>query len=250
MVAWQTTNPQQVAAYISQQASARGIDPATAVAVANSEGLNNPVGDAGKSFGPFQLYTGGGLGGSFQQQTGLNPANYEQNWQQQVQWFLNWVTQNGWNPGGQGLGANYVPGTGGGDHGANVAGISNWQGLSGSHPLPLQMSNGSVVTEPGGPSIQIPAMPQLPGQQQVPGQTQIPAPGTPTGGTPQISTDFSPIMHLLIAIALFILGVALIITGFLILKNPDQTVNVTARGIGQAGGKIKEAAAEALAAGA
>jgi hypothetical protein len=106
------------AAYIRQAAANRGIDPNIAVQVAASEGLNNPVGDGGRSFGPFQLYTGGGLGNAFQQQTGLNPADYQNNWPQQVDWILNWVLQNGWNPGGTG-----------GMHGATAAGIGNWQGI-------------------------------------------------------------------------------------------------------------------------
>src|SRR5215467_14123477 len=53
-----------VSNYIRQAAIARGIDPDTAVAVANTEGLNTYIGDNNSSFGPFQLHYGGGLGDS------------------------------------------------------------------------------------------------------------------------------------------------------------------------------------------
>ena len=150
MVATTSTewNPAAVASYISQQASLRGIDPTTALAVARTEGLNNPVGDAGKSFGPYQLYTGGGLGNSFLNATGLNPSDYLNNWQAQVQWFLNWAVQNGWNPGGVGLGSSYVGGTGGGSHGASAAGIGNWQGLGGAFTVPLDFTQVPSTTIP------------------------------------------------------------------------------------------------------
>jgi uncharacterized membrane protein YgcG len=119
-------NPADVAAYIQQVAPKYGIDPNIALRVAQSEGLNNPVGDQGKSFGPFQLYTGGGLGNSFQQQTGLNPADFQNNWQAQVNFALQWAAENGWNPGGV---RTATGATGGGFHGATVAGISNWEGI-------------------------------------------------------------------------------------------------------------------------
>lgn len=144
MVTTSTWNPNAVAAYIQQAATARGIDPNTAVAVARTEGLNNPVGDAGKSFGPFQLYTGGGLGNAFMQLTGLNPADYLNNWQAQVDYFLNWAAQHGWNPGAVGLGSSYQGGTGGGSHGASAAGIANWQGLSGAHTEPIGTASSSI----------------------------------------------------------------------------------------------------------
>ena len=38
-----------------------GVDPAAALAVAAQEGLSGRVGDAGTSFGPFQLHRGGAL---------------------------------------------------------------------------------------------------------------------------------------------------------------------------------------------
>ena len=45
--------------YITQRAPKHGIDPRAALAVAHMEGLSGGVGDAGTSFGPFQLHIGG-----------------------------------------------------------------------------------------------------------------------------------------------------------------------------------------------
>jgi hypothetical protein len=143
MVSWQSTTPAEIGAYIREQAQLRGIDPTIAWRVANGEGLNTPVGDYGQSFGPYQLFMGGGLGNSFLTETGLHPSNYEQNWQQQVQWFLNWATKYGWNPGGVLTGPNSA--TGGGSHAATVMGIGNWQGLSGSVSLPIDLTNRGVT---------------------------------------------------------------------------------------------------------
>lgn len=70
--------------YIAKAAAARGIDPDIALRVAKSEGgldswnlqsnyVKNGVREP--SFGPFQLYKGGGLGNKFMDKTGLDPAN-------------------------------------------------------------------------------------------------------------------------------------------------------------------------------
>jgi hypothetical protein len=72
-----------IASYISQAAAKRGIDPDIALRVAKSEGgLNSwnmqsnfvKNGVQEPSFGPFQLYKGGGLGNDFMRKTGLDPA--------------------------------------------------------------------------------------------------------------------------------------------------------------------------------
>lgn len=67
--------PLSIEQYIRQGAVARGIDPDYAVRVANTEGGVGGFkkGDGGLSGGPFQLYTGGGLGNSFMKDTGLDP---------------------------------------------------------------------------------------------------------------------------------------------------------------------------------
>lgn len=110
-----------IAAYISKAASARGIDPATALAVAKSEGglsswnmqsgyMKNGVQEP--SFGPFQLYKGGGLGNVFQKQTGMDPA-LASSGPAGVDFALDHAKQNGW----------------GSWYGAKNTGISNWQGI-------------------------------------------------------------------------------------------------------------------------
>lgn len=47
--------------YIRRRAGRYGVDPRAAIAVARMEGLSGGVGDAGTSFGPFQLHVGGAL---------------------------------------------------------------------------------------------------------------------------------------------------------------------------------------------
>lgn len=114
---------QTMAAYIRQAAAQRGIDPETAVKVANSEGLNTYVGDSGSSFGPFQLHYGGvasggnavsGLGDTFTKRTGLD-ARDPNTWRQQVDFALDTAKQTGWGPW----------------HGAAAAGIGDREGLDG-----------------------------------------------------------------------------------------------------------------------
>ena len=206
-----STTPTDIANYISQQATLRGINPETAVGVARTEGLNNPVGDAGRSFGPYQLYVGGGLGNSFQKETGLNPANYEQNWPVQVQWFLNWAVQHGWNPGGVGLGSSYQAGTGGGSHGASLAGISNWQGLLGSHTLALDLS-GNVG---GGGSPETTTSPTG-------GGASSKGDGSTVTSTPTPETlDFGQsLQHLAIQGGLVFIAIALLIGGIILIAMP------------------------------
>lgn len=48
--------------YIRKGAIARGLNPDAIIATVNTEGLHVYKGDHGKSFGDFQLYTGGGMG--------------------------------------------------------------------------------------------------------------------------------------------------------------------------------------------
>ncbi|MBX4884045.1 hypothetical protein HJA90_10665 [Rhizobium bangladeshense] len=112
-----------IAAYITQAATQRGIDPNIALRVARSEGgLNswnlqsNYVrnGIREQSFGPFQLYKGGGLGNAFMAKTGLDPALAE-NGPAGVDFALDYASKHGW----------------GSWYGARKAGISNWQGIGG-----------------------------------------------------------------------------------------------------------------------
>lgn len=101
------TDPQAMEAYIRQAAVARGIDPNIAVQVWASEGkggvgpsLQSAVVKNGvrePSFGPFQLYMGGGLGNVFQQQTGLDPRD-PTTFQRQIDFALDQASKGGWGP--------------------------------------------------------------------------------------------------------------------------------------------------------
>lgn len=110
-------DPRGLVPYIQQRAIAYGVDPNIAVRVAASEGLGNPVGDAGKSFGAFQLYTGGGLGNTFQRVTGLDPSN-PANEPATIDFALSQAAQGGWGPW----------------HGAARVGIGEFEGIGVSQP--------------------------------------------------------------------------------------------------------------------
>ncbi|WP_404977726.1 phage tail length tape measure family protein [Ancylobacter sp. 3268] len=110
-----------VAKYIEKAAVARGIDPKVALAVAKSEGglnswnlqsrvMKNGVQEP--SFGPYQLYMGGGLGNEFQKQTGLDPR-LAANGPAGVDFALDHASKNGW----------------GAWYGAKKAGIGNMDGI-------------------------------------------------------------------------------------------------------------------------
>lgn len=110
-----------IASYIAQAAVKRGIDPQVALAVARSEGglsswnMQSGVFKNGiqePSFGPFQLYKGGGLGNVFMSQTGRDPA-LAANGPAGVDFALDYASKNGWSSW----------------YGAGKAGISNWQGI-------------------------------------------------------------------------------------------------------------------------
>jgi hypothetical protein len=76
-----------------------GIDPRIMYGIVAGESLHGnayDIGDNGKSFGPFQMYMGGGLGNTFNKQTGLdvrNPASLPQ----QAEWIANFLAKT---PGG------------------------------------------------------------------------------------------------------------------------------------------------------
>jgi hypothetical protein len=98
--------PQYVYDYIREAARARGIDPGTAVAVANSEGLRaggfdpdktkwDARGDRGLSGGPFQLFMGGGLGNRFAAAGHGDPRDTS-TWKKQVDFALDVAKNEGW----------------------------------------------------------------------------------------------------------------------------------------------------------
>lgn len=129
-------------AYIRKAATARGIDPAVAVAVARSEGLGGSyVGDRGSSFGDFQLHYGGmagggmavgGLGDKFTKTTGLD-AKDPSTWRQQTDFALDEASRGGWGPwhGWKGL-----PLAGIGKPGAQAAASSGFFGAPASGIMP------------------------------------------------------------------------------------------------------------------
>jgi len=113
-----------IASYISDAAIKRGIDPDIALRVAKSEGglsswnmqsnyFKNGVQE--QSFGPFQLYKGGGLGNAFMAKTGLDPA-YAANGPAGVDFALDYAKKNGW----------------GAWYGAGKAGIGDFEGINAS----------------------------------------------------------------------------------------------------------------------
>ena len=91
------SDPRGLSGYIHDRALAYGIDPAVALRVAGSEGLGNPIGDNGTSFGAFQLHTGGGLGDTFKSQTGLDPSN-PANERATIDFALKMAAKVGWGP--------------------------------------------------------------------------------------------------------------------------------------------------------
>jgi tape measure domain-containing protein len=122
-----TTNLDQnvdaLKAYITQASIMRGIDPAVALNVAAAETANFTkfIGDAGSSFGPFQLHLGGlisgpnsvaGLGNAFQELTGNKVAD-PRTWADQIDFSLDHAAKNGW--------AAW--------HAAAATGITDWQGI-------------------------------------------------------------------------------------------------------------------------
>ncbi|MGQ3080703.1 MULTISPECIES: hypothetical protein [Rhizobium/Agrobacterium group] len=111
----------EIASYIAKAATARGIDPNIALKVAKSEGglkswnlqstyMKNGVQEP--SFGPYQLYMGGGLGNAFQKKTGLDPR-LAANGPAGVDFALDNAKKSGW----------------GAWYGAKKAGIGNWDGI-------------------------------------------------------------------------------------------------------------------------
>ncbi|MXN45926.1 hypothetical protein GR138_12050 [Shinella kummerowiae] len=110
-----------IASYITQAAIKRGIDPAIALKVAKSEGgldswnlqssfVKNGVREP--SYGPYQLYMGGGLGNAFQKQTGLDPR-LAANGPAGVDFALDNAKKSGW----------------GAWYGAAKVGVGNWDGI-------------------------------------------------------------------------------------------------------------------------
>jgi hypothetical protein len=105
-------DPRGMIPVIRAAATKYGIDPDVAVRVFGAEGLGNYVGDNGTSFGAPQLHIGGGLGDTFQRETGLNPAD-QANEAAMIDWSMRNLSKTGWGP----------------YHGAARIGIGDRQGI-------------------------------------------------------------------------------------------------------------------------
>jgi peptidoglycan hydrolase-like protein with peptidoglycan-binding domain/lysophospholipase L1-like esterase len=117
---------------IKREATARGIDPVVAVKIFRSEGASNYQSQipkqgkgshAGKeaSFGPYQLYIGGGMGNQYQQATGrdLTTDNTMDGITNQIRFALDQATKLGWKPW----------------YGRGPAGVGERDGLEGSKAI-------------------------------------------------------------------------------------------------------------------
>jgi len=94
-----TVSTGEVRDYIVLQARRRGIDPGTALTVYESEGSTNwkSTVPGENSWGPFQLYTGGGLGNKFMEAGHGDPSN-PKTWKENIEFALNNVVEGGWKP--------------------------------------------------------------------------------------------------------------------------------------------------------
>ena len=101
----------QIEGIIRQEASARNMDPDVAVAIFRAEGAGNyqsQIKRTGKgvhggkeaSWGPYQLFTGGGLGNTYEQKTGrdLTKDNTEEGITNQIRFALDAAVDEGWTP--------------------------------------------------------------------------------------------------------------------------------------------------------
>jgi hypothetical protein len=121
-------DPRGLEPYIREEATKYGHDPDTAVRVAKSEGLRDPIGDQGTSFGAFQLHKHGGLGDEFQKETGLDPAD-PKNERAGISWALKNLGRTGWSP----------------YHGAARVGVSKWDGVGQSRNSATAAPNATPV---------------------------------------------------------------------------------------------------------
>lgn len=137
------SDPVTIADYIRKAAAARGIDPEVAVKVYNHEGrgaidyqsgiVKNGVREP--SYGPFQLYTGGGLGNTFQKETGLNPAD-PSTWRENIDFALDVAKKDGWRQW----------------YGAKNAGLGRWDGI-GQPGAPVPTGSVNPDVQPAVPDV-------------------------------------------------------------------------------------------------
>jgi hypothetical protein len=123
-------DPRGMVPVIQASAAKYGIDPNVAVRVAASEGLGNPVGDNGTSFGAMQLHVHGGMGDDFKRDTGLDPTDLK-NEPQMIDYAMKRAAQEGW----------------GAFHGAARVGIGQWAGIGG-HPANTGPGPDQLLADP------------------------------------------------------------------------------------------------------
>lgn len=158
-------DPRAMLPFIRGDAARYGVDPDVAERVARSEGLGSFAGDSGTSFGAFQLHRGGGLGDTFQRQTGLDPSN-PQNEPATIDFALRNAASTGWSP----------------YHGAARVGVGPRQGIGGD--TQVAQANTGTMSDAG---PQLPPLPPPPNPQQIYQQTLTDAqryglnPNTPIG---------------------------------------------------------------------
>lgn len=127
-------SPAKVESIIRREAKLRNIDPDVAVRLWQHEGGSSyqsnidrdpkkggSIGGKEASFGPFQLFIGGGLGNDYEKRTGrslLNDNNLE-GITTQIQFSLDMATRQGWTPW----------------YGRKPAGISAREGLKNAKPI-------------------------------------------------------------------------------------------------------------------
>lgn len=117
---------------IEREAIAREMDPSVAIAIFRSEGAGNyqsqipregegSVGGKEASYGPYQLYIGGGLGNEYEEATGrsLVSDNTPEGIIKQIQFALDKAAEGGWSPW----------------YGRKTAGVGVNQGLENAKPL-------------------------------------------------------------------------------------------------------------------
>jgi hypothetical protein len=117
---------------VREEAELRGIDPDTAVAIYRSEGAgayqstvprtgNGSLNGREASFGPYQLYTGGGLGNEYERLTGrtLTQDNSVEGITNQIRFALDRAATGGWGPW----------------YGRLTAGVGTRDGLDGASPI-------------------------------------------------------------------------------------------------------------------
>lgn len=114
---------------IRREAKLRSMDPEVAIKIYRSEGFNSyqstitkgnqkKIGGQEASYGPFQLYTGGGLGNDYERLTGrtLTEDNTLEGITMQIQFSLDMAIDKGWSPW----------------KGSKVAGVGERDGLDGA----------------------------------------------------------------------------------------------------------------------